>query len=71
MKANVAGSEGLIIGDNTLLFDAVWRDNLHDRVRQTARDVMRDFNQRLANPAKYTSILLPTTEGMTIAIKNF
>jgi len=60
---------GLIVGDNTLLFDAVWRNDLPDRVRQTAREAMRKFNARLADPAKYVSILIPTAEGMTIAVK--
>jgi predicted O-methyltransferase YrrM len=62
---------GLIVGDNTLLFDAVWREILPDHIRQTALQAMREFNQRLADPGKYTSILLPTEEGMTIAVKNF
>ena len=62
---------GLIIGDNTLLFDAVWRQTLPDRVRQTALQAMRTFNERLADPAKYTSILLPTQEGLTVALKKF
>jgi predicted O-methyltransferase YrrM len=62
---------GLIVGDNTLLFDAVWREALPDRIRQTALQAMREFNRRLADPDKYTSILLPTTEGMTIARKEF
>lgn len=62
---------GLIIGDNSLLFDAVWMEELPPRVRQTARQAMRDFNKRLADPAKYHSILLPTQEGMTIAQKLF
>lgn len=62
---------GLIVGDNTLLFDAVWSDKIPDNVRQTALAAMRAFNQRLSDPEKYTSILLPTAEGMTIAVKNF
>lgn len=62
---------GLIIGDNTFLFDAVWNDGPVDRVRETARRVMREFNLRLADPARYDSILLPTIEGMTIARKKF
>ena len=62
---------GLIVGDNTFLFDAVWRDDPVDRVRQTARDAMRDFNRRLADPQKYCGILLPTQEGMTVALKLF
>lgn len=62
---------GLIIGDNSFLFDAVWDDGPVDRVRDTARRVMRTFNQRLADPARYDSIQLPTVEGMTIARKRF
>jgi len=62
---------GLIIGDNSLLFDAVWMEELPPRVRQTALQAMRAFNQRLADPARYHGILLPTQEGMTIAQKLF
>jgi hypothetical protein len=32
---------------------------------------MREFNRRLADQQKYTGLLLPTAEGMTIALKNF
>ena len=60
---------GLIIGDNTMLFDAVWHDEPVERVRPTAREALRQFNKRLADPAKYHGIMLPTTEGLTIAIK--
>jgi predicted O-methyltransferase YrrM len=62
---------GLIIGDNSLLFDSVWHDQPVERVRPTARDAMRTFNRRLADPARYQSILLPTGEGMTIGLKLF
>jgi predicted O-methyltransferase YrrM len=62
---------GLIVGDNSLLFDAVWMAETPLRVRQTALAAMREFNRRLADPDKYTGILLPTAEGMTIAVKNF
>lgn len=62
---------GLIVGDNTLLFDAVWQEKLPARVRRAAVEAMRAFNERLSDPAKYTGLLLPTAEGMTVAIKNF
>jgi predicted O-methyltransferase YrrM len=62
---------GLIVGDNTLLFDAAWKDAPVERVRETAREAIRAFNLRLADPLKYTSILLPTQEGLTIAVKKF
>ena len=60
---------GLIIGDNTFLFDAVWRDEDVERVRETARLAMRDFNQRLADSNRYHSIMLATAQGLTIAQK--
>lgn len=63
--------DGLIIGDNTLLFDTAWNDAAHPRVRETARKTMRDFNLRLADQRRYLSLLLPTDEGLTIAQKLF
>lgn len=62
---------GLVIGDNTFLFDAVWMDDLPPRVRETARANMRAFNARLADAEKYNGIMLPTAAGMTIAQKLF
>ena len=62
-------SGGLIIGDNTFLFDAVFLKELPKGVVESTRDIMRKFNQRLADSQKYHSIMLPTKEGITIAIK--
>jgi len=62
---------GLIIGDNSLLFGAVYKDQLPEGVSKLAKEVMIDFNNRLSDNSKYKSILLPTKEGMTIAIKLF
>lgn len=63
--------DGLIVGDNTLLFDAVWMQERPARVRETALAAMRAFNARLADPARYHSIMLPTAEGLTMALKLF
>ncbi len=60
---------GLIVGDNTFLFDAVWREQPVDRVRQTALFSMIDFNKRLSDPAKYQSMMFNTGQGMTVARK--
>lgn len=60
---------GLIVGDNTFLFGAVYMDELPYRTRPTTQKIMREFNQRLANKDKFDSIMLATDEGMTIAIK--
>jgi caffeoyl-CoA O-methyltransferase len=56
-------SGGLIVGDNTFLWGGVWG------VEHPAASVMIEFNRRLADPAKYNSILIPTAEGMTVAQK--
>jgi predicted O-methyltransferase YrrM len=60
---------GLIVGDNTFLFDAIWSEEPKDRISQAALFAMRDFNRRLANPKKYQSMLLNTGQGMTVAMK--
>ncbi|HYD16919.1 MAG TPA: O-methyltransferase [Patescibacteria group bacterium] len=67
-EANVR-SGGLIIGDNTFLFDAVLDERTGDRVRETALAAMLDFNRRLANPDKYLAMMFNTGQGMTIARK--
>lgn len=60
---------GLIIGDNTFLFDSVLSNETGDRVRETALAAMQDFNTRLANPDKYLSMMLDTGQGITVAKK--
>lgn len=62
---------GLVIGDNTFLFGHIYKESRPDDVTIKAWDAMHQFNQRLADPQKYTSVILPTGEGMTIAIKEF
>ncbi len=61
---------GLIIGDNTFLFGAVYGDNTKGKKQETI-DIMHKFNKQLSNNTKYTSIILPTEHGMTIALKNY
>jgi len=60
---------GLIIGDNTFLFDAIWSEQPVDRISQSALFAMLEFNRRLADPEKYQSMLLNTGQGMTVARK--
>ncbi len=61
---------GLIIADNTLLWGEVaGAENL--RASKTQLEIIRTFNSRLADPKKYTSILVPTAEGLSIAVKEF
>lgn len=62
---------GIIIGDNTMLFDCVYKDKPNEGISITAFKVMQEFNLRLADKDKYMSAMLPTSEGITIAIKLF
>ena len=60
---------GLIIADNTLLFDTVFLDSAPEKVSKQSWQTMREFNNRLSNEEKYHSTLVPTSEGMTVALK--
>ncbi|AIL65691.1 Putative O-methyltransferase [Rickettsiales bacterium Ac37b] len=63
---------GLIIGDNTLLSGSVYGDRQYDkRISNTAKEAIHEFNLRLADEKKYISILLPSQDGITIALKIF
>jgi len=63
---------GLIIGDNTYYFGKIhWDLSGIDPSEKPGLSGMQAFNQRLADPEKYESILLPTGEGMTVAKKLF
>lgn len=62
---------GLIIADDAFLFGAVYQETGPDRVRPSTRQTMQRFNQRLADPEKYLSVLLPTEHGLLVAQKLF
>lgn len=62
---------GLIVGDNTFLWGGVWDKPTEREMGQNAVAAMKEFNQRLSDPARYDSTLIPTKEGMTIARKLF
>jgi predicted O-methyltransferase YrrM len=60
---------GLIIADNTLLFGTAHLDKAPEGVAPTTWNTMREFNQRLADTSKYVSVMVPTEEGLTVAVK--
>lgn len=64
---------GLIVGDNTFLFGTVYLDKpeKNGRAGVEAHKAMREFNKRLGDTTRYSSIMLSTEEGMTIAQKLF
>lgn len=64
--------DGLLVTDNTLLFDAVFDNEifLKSVTEQTIIN-MRKFNEKLANKDKFCAILLPTENGLTVALKTY
>jgi len=60
---------GYIVGDNTYLFGAFWGETRGRNISPKQIEVMKAFNRRLADPAKYNSTLIPTVEGLTVAQK--
>ncbi len=60
---------GLIVGDNTFLFGALWGDSDDREAGPAQIRGMKEFNSRLADSSKYNSILIPTHEGLTIGQK--
>ena len=61
--------DGLIVADNTLLFNTVFLESAPKGVSKQSWHAMREFNNRLSDEKKYHSILIPTEEGMTVALK--
>ena len=58
---------GLIIGDNTFLFDALFGVSRAPNMGEKQIRVMREFNQRLADRDRYNSCIISTQEGITVA----
>ena len=57
---------GLIVGDNTFLWGALWDQSGHE-IPDVEIRAMSEFNRRLSDPARYNFILIPSREGMTVA----
>lgn len=62
---------GLIVADNTFLHDAMFEDSPPEDVAPTTWKNMRSFNERLADKNKYNASIIPTSEGLSVAIKLF
>jgi predicted O-methyltransferase YrrM len=61
--------DGLIIADNVFLSGAVWGASTVQKFSEKQIAVMQAFNKRLADSSLYDSVIVPTSEGMTAAIK--
>lgn len=60
---------GLIIADNVFLSGAVWGESTSQKFSPKQVKVMQDFNERLSDKSLYDSVIVPTYEGLFVAIK--
>ena len=60
---------GLIIADNIFLAGKVWGGEATQKFNDKQIKVMQDFNLRLADKKFYDSAVIPTQEGLFVAIK--
>ena len=62
---------GLIVADNTFLFGTIGLDTPPEGFAPTTWHLFKLFGQRLADPSRYFSTIIPTDQGMTVAVKLF
>ncbi|MEQ1704985.1 MAG: O-methyltransferase [Rickettsiales bacterium] len=62
---------GLIVADNTFLHGAMFEKAPPEGIAPTTWKNMRSFNERLADKSKYNATIIPTSEGLSVAIKLF
>lgn len=62
---------GLIVADNTLLHGFAAEPAPPKNIAPNTWKNMRLFNERLADKSKYNATMLPTGEGLSVAIKLF
>ena len=60
---------GMLIADNTLLFDIVFNGEKSKIVTDETIKKMQEFNIKLSDKNKYITTMIPTKSGLTIAIK--
>ena len=60
---------GLVVADNTLLHGTVWLDAPPEGTAPATWHGMRRFNERLADKNRYFTAMMPTQEGLTVAIR--
>lgn len=62
---------GMIIADNTFLFDTIWLKEPPEGTAPATWHAMQLFNERLADTEKYFTAMIPTDDGLTVAVKLF
>lgn len=59
---------GMVVADNSLLYNEIGKDS-PERVSRAQWQGMREFHRMIADRTRFDSCFIPSSEGMTIAIK--
>jgi predicted O-methyltransferase YrrM len=59
---------GLIIADNTFCFGSVYNKK-GIKIKDKMKQAMMEFNKIISDPMLFCSVIIPTGEGLTVAIK--
>lgn len=62
-------SGGLVLADNIFLSGSVWGEQTQQKFSDKQIRVMQDFNKKLSDPSKFKSAIIPTFEGLFVALK--
>lgn len=60
---------GLLLADNSFLFGSVYGEPERDDISDKSRELMIQFNKKLSQSPLWLAALIPTKEGLTIAVK--
>lgn len=60
---------GLLVADNTFLFGAVYGSPDFRSPRDKTTETMKKFNRRISHSVHWEGALIPTEEGLSVAIK--
>ena len=60
---------GMIVAHNVLLSNSVYSDFPERKISKRSSGVMKDFNAAVANRGKYSTVVLPIFDGMSISYK--
>lgn len=61
---------GVALGDNTLAWGKIAKElDSHDRMANMVK-ALRDYNAKAGDSTVWTSMMLPTGEGLTVSVKN-
>lgn len=60
---------GMLIADNTFGFGLIADDSWEKPENQMAIPALREFNRRVTQSGRFRATILPTGEGMTVAVK--